>query len=139
MKLRELVTQNLGLKALSLIMAVVIWFFVDVGKEMEISMAVPVLFRNIPAGLVIAGAPPPPINVRFKGPKIALLKFREERPALLLDLKGAMEGTTGFPALESMITLPEGVRVTRVTPAAMEVRLEKMEHLEPGKNKMMKR
>ena len=139
MKLRELVTHNLGLKALSLIMAVVIWFFVDVGKETEISMAVPVLFKNIPSGLVIAGAPPPPINVRLKGPKVALLKFRAERPALLLDLKGAMEGITGFPALESMITLPEGVRVTRVIPAAMEVRLEKMEQLEPGKNKIMKR
>jgi hypothetical protein len=139
MKLRVLLTQNLGLKALSLIMAVVIWFFVDVGKEMEISMAVPVLFKNIPAGLVIAGAPPPPINVRLKGPKISLLKFREERPALLLDMKGAGEGITGFPGLESMINLPEGVRVTRVTPAAMEVRLEKMEQLEPGKNKIMKR
>jgi hypothetical protein len=139
MKLRELVTQNLGLKVLSLIMAVVIWFFVDVGKEMEISMAVPVLFKNIPAGLVIAGAPPPPINVRLKGPKISLLKFREERPSLLLDMKGAGEGLTGFPGLEGMITLPEGVRVTRVTPAAMEVRLEKMEQLELGKNKMMKR
>jgi hypothetical protein len=139
MKLRELVTHNLGLKALSLIMAVVIWFSVNVGKETEISMAVPVLFKNIPSGLVIAGAPPPPINVRLKGPKISLMKFREERPDLILDLKGAGEGTTGFPGLESMITLPEGVLVTRITPAAMEVRLGKMEQLEPGKNKMMKR
>jgi hypothetical protein len=137
MKLRELVTQNLGLKALSLIMAVVIWFFVDVGKEMEISMAVPVLFKNIPAGLVIAGAPPPPINVRLKGPKIALLKFRDERPALLLDLKGAMEGTTGFPALESMITLPEGVRVTRVTPAAIDIRLARRGTQGNGNNRPM--
>jgi hypothetical protein len=139
MNLRELLTHNLGLKVLSLVMAVVIWFFVDVGKETEISMAVPVLFKNIPSGLVIAGAPPPPINVRLKGPKIALMKFRAERPTLLLDLKGAGEGTTGFPGLESIIKLPEGVRVTRVTPIAMEVRLEKMEHLEPGKNKMIKR
>ena len=139
MKLSELVTQNLGLKVLSLIMAVVIWFFVDVGKEMEISVAVPVLFKNIPSGLVVAGAPPPPINVRLKGPKVALMKIRAERPTLLLDLKGAGEGITGFPGLESLIKLPEGVRVTRVTPAAMEVRLGKMEHLEPGKNKMMKR
>lgn len=123
MKFRELVTHNLGLKALSLIMAVVIWFFVDVGKEMEISMAVPVRFESIPAGLFVAGAPPPPINVRLKGPKVALMKVRAERTILLLDLKGAGEGTTGFPGLESKIRLPEGVRITRITPAALEVRL----------------
>ena len=126
MRLRELVTHNLGLKALSLVMAVVIWFFVDVGKDTEISMAVPVLLKNIPSGLVIAGAPPPPINVRLMGPKIALIKFRAARPVLLLDLKGAGEGTTGFPDLESMLKLPDGVRVTRVTPVAMEIRLAKI-------------
>jgi hypothetical protein len=125
MRFRELVTHNLGLKALSLIMAVVIWFFVDAGNETEISMAVPVLLKNIPSGLVIATAPPPPINVRLKGPKISLLKFRADRPAIFLDLKGVGEGTTGFPGLESMINLPEGVRVTRITPEAIVVRLTK--------------
>jgi len=125
MKLRELVTHNLGLKVLSLIMAVVIWFFVDVGKETEISMAVPVLFENLPPGLVISGGTPPPINVRLKGPKIVLMKIRADRPVAHLDLKGAREGTTGFPGLETVINLPEGVRVTRVTPVAMEVRLAK--------------
>ena len=123
MKIRETLTHNLGLKVLSLIMAVVIWFFVDVGKEMEISMAVPVVFKNIPSGLVFADAPPPPIYVRLKGPKIALMKIRADRLVAQLDLKGTREGMTGFPYLETMINLPEGVRVTRVTPAALEVRL----------------
>jgi len=126
MKIRESMTHNLGLKVLSLIMAVVIWFFVDVGKEKEISMSVPVRFENLPPGLVVAGPPPPPIYVRLKGPKIALMKIRVDRLVAHLDLKGAGEGMTGFLYLETMIDLPEGVRVTRVTPTAMEVRLAKI-------------
>jgi hypothetical protein len=125
MKIRDAVTHNLALKLLSLIMAVVIWYFVDVGKEKEISMSVPVVLKNIPSGLVFAGAPPPPIYVRLKGPKIALMKIRADRLVAQLDMKGAGEGKTGFPYLETMIDLPDGVRVTRVTPAAMEVRLIK--------------
>jgi len=126
MKIRESMTHNLGLKVLSLIMAVVIWYFVDVGKEKEISMSVPVRFENLPPGLVVAGPPPPQIYLRLKGPKIALMKIRADRLVALLDLKGAREGKTGFPYLETMINLPEGVRVTRVTPVAMEVRLVKI-------------
>jgi hypothetical protein len=120
------VTHNLGLKVLSLIMAVVIWFFVDVGKEKEISMSVQVRLENMPPGLVVAGAPPSPIYVRLKGAKIALMKIRMERLVAHLDLQGAREGMTGFPYLEAMIDLPEGVRVTRVTPTALEVRLAKI-------------
>jgi len=125
MKLRVMATHNLGLKLLSLIMAVVIWFFVEFGKETEISMEVPVRFENIPPGLVITGAPPSPINIRLKGQRIVLMKLRAVRPVAHLDLKGAAEGTTGFPNMERMINLPEGVRVTRVTPVALEVRLTK--------------
>jgi hypothetical protein len=123
MNMRELVTHNLGLKMLSLILAVALWFFVAAEKESEIGLSVPVVFENLPPGLVIVGRPPARIDVRVAGPKILLLRLHGDRPTLQLNLKDAREGTTAFSALEAAIRIREGVRVTRVSPAAIEVGL----------------
>jgi hypothetical protein len=116
-------THNIGQKALSLALAAVIWLFVTAEKEAEIGVEVQVGVKNLAPGLVIANQLPPRIDVRLAGPKIALLRLHTVRPVLLLDLQGAREGATGFPGLDRSIPLPAGVRVTRVTPATIEVRL----------------
>jgi len=125
MNLGKTVRHNLGLKAMSLLLAVMLWLFVAAGREAVISRSVPVVIENIPSGLVVAGNPPSIIDVRVKGPRILLFKSRMEPLALLLDLEGSKEGTTSFPSPGALLSLPEGLRVTRVTPAAIEVRLAK--------------
>ncbi|HEX9078911.1 MAG TPA: hypothetical protein VF795_04945 [Desulfuromonadaceae bacterium] len=123
MKIREMLTENLGLKALSLFLAAVIWLFVSFGREAEIELALPVVLANVPQGLVVANSPPARIDVRLAGPRILLLRLGARPRPVLLDLKGAGEGVTAFPEMAKNLPLPYGVRVTRVTPAAIEVRL----------------
>lgn len=125
MNLRERFTHNLGYKALSLVLAVVLWLFVAAEKETEIGVTVPVRVINLTSGLVVVNRMPHRVDVRVAGSRIALLKLRTVAPALVLDLQGAREGTTGFPWLEKNIPLPAGVRVIRITPATIEVRLAK--------------
>jgi hypothetical protein len=118
-------THNLGLKVLSLVLAAALWLFVVAEKETEIGAAVPVEVKNLPRGLAIVNRTPSRVDVRLAGPRIALLKMRAVPPLLLLDLQGAREGITGFPGLEKDIPLPAGVRVIRITPDTIEVRLAK--------------
>jgi len=125
MNVREMLTHNLGLKALSLFLAIVLWLFVVAGMETEIGLSLPVVFAHLSPGLTVVNRPPDRIDVRLSGPRILLMKLNAERLPVLLDLQGAREGTTTFPAVEMAIRVPVGVRVTRVTPAAMEVRLAK--------------
>ena len=123
MNLWQGVRHNLGLKALSLFLAVVLWLLAGAGVEREASISVPVLLENVPAGLVVTGNPPKTIDVRLRGANILLWKSRMVNPVLLLDLKGTGAGTTSFPSLTAMINVPQGVRVTRVTPAVIEINL----------------
>jgi hypothetical protein len=123
MKMREIVSHNIGLKTLSLMLAVALWLFVAAGKESETGLSLPVVIENIPPGLVIVGRPPLPIDVRVAGPRILLQRVRVDRPTLHLSLKDVREGTTIFPTLGGDIRIREGVRVTRMTPAAIEVTL----------------
>ena len=120
---RETWTHNLGLKALSLFLAALLWLFVTAGQESELDLQVPVLFENLSPGLAVVSQPPSRLDVRVAGPKIVLMRLRTERLAVVLDLKNAGEGTTGFPGPEKAIRFPDGVRVTRVAPAVIELRL----------------
>jgi YbbR domain-containing protein len=128
MNVREMLTHNLGLKVLSLFLAMVLWLFVAAGKEAEIGLSLQIVFAHLSPGLAIVNGPPARIDVRLAGPRILLLKLKAERLPVLLDLQGIREGTTAFPAVEMAIRVPDGVRVTRVTPAAIEVRLAKNGH-----------
>jgi YbbR domain-containing protein len=122
---RETWTHNLGLKALSLFLAALLWLFVAAGQESELDLQVPVQFENISPGLAVVNQPPTRLDVRVAGPKILLMRLQTDRLVVVLDLKGAGEGTTGFPGPEKAIRFPDGVRVTRVTPAVIELKLVK--------------
>ena len=125
MNVREMLAHNLGLKILSLFLAVMLWLFVAAGMEAEIGLSLPVVFTHLSSDLAVVNQPPARLDVRLAGPRILLLKLKAAQLPVLLDLQGVREGTTGFPAVEMAIRVPEGVRVTRVTPAAIEVRLAK--------------
>lgn len=123
MKIRETLTQNLWLKVLSLLLAAVLWLFVSSGREVEVDLTLPVVYANVPQGLALTNNPPERIDVRLSGPRILLLRLAAGHMPVVLDLKGAGEGITAFPAVGKNLPLPYGVRITRVTPAAIEVRL----------------
>jgi YbbR domain-containing protein len=123
MSWRETVTKNLGLKALSLLLAALLWLFVAADRESEREIAVPVVYRNLSPALAIVNKPPSRLDLWVAGPKIMLMRLNADRLTIFLDLKNAGEGATSFPGPEKAVHLPEGVRVTRVTPASVEVSL----------------
>ncbi len=125
MKIREMLTQNLGLKTLSLLLAAILWLFVSSGREAAMELELQVVYANVPQGLAITNNPPAQIDVRLSGPRILLLRIGARRQPVVLDLRGAGAGITAFPEVARNLPLPYGVRVTRVTPAAIEVRLAK--------------
>jgi hypothetical protein len=125
MTLLDTMKSNFTLKALSLCLALLLWLFMSAGRESETSLTVPVQLHNTPPGLAVAAPPPATVNFRLRGPKIQLWKYKATRPVIKLDLKGAQEGTTSFPNLVELLDLPEDLKTTRVTPAAIVVTLAK--------------
>ena len=123
MSLQDKISKNLGLKALALLLAVVLWLFVTLEKGVEIDITVPVVLKNLSPGLMVAGRPPSRVDIRIAGSKIMLLRVRPDRIVVPLDLKGVNEGTVVFLALEKILRLPPGVRAIRVYPSTIELKL----------------
>jgi hypothetical protein len=116
MKVKEMVTENLGLKALSLFLAVVLWLFVVLGMEGEADFTVPVRFMNLSPRFSVEKQTPT-IELRVAGPKFLLMRLDRARLTASLDLAGVGEGSVVYHNLERAVSLPSGLRIVRVYPA----------------------
>uniref|UniRef100_A0A831U3H2 YbbR domain protein n=1 Tax=Geobacter metallireducens TaxID=28232 RepID=A0A831U3H2_GEOME len=115
--------KNWDLKLLSLVLAVIVWCGVTGGRTAEVQLTAPVEISALPPGLSVAGPVPSKVEITVSGPQILLLKLRGERIIIPLDARGAGEGTILFTGLDQRLKLPRRVTVTRIYPAAIEVRL----------------
>jgi YbbR domain-containing protein len=124
-KLLAWASSDLGLKLFSLLFALGLWLFVNAGqKPTEKSFVVPVEFRNMPAELMTVNPAPAQIEVRLAGPPALLSTLDPDYLKVVLDLDGARPGTSTFRLSADFFNPPRGVRVTRINPAVVNLRLE---------------
>jgi YbbR domain-containing protein len=122
----KLITENWALKVLSLIFAVVLWFFVIGEKRQERGYAVPLELQNVPEGMMIANDVPSLVDVRISGPRTLLMNLRPSDITISVDLKDLQPGLTSFKRLEERLNIPSGLKVTRLSPSFVDVKLERI-------------
>lgn len=121
--LRWLLLHNAGVKLLSLVIAVGLWFFVNAGeRDTEIAVQVPVELRNRPPNVMLVSPRVDFIDLVVRGPRTLLNRIDPQRAAITLDLHGVRPGPAVFRIVGDTLDLPRGVTIVRMTPA--EVTLE---------------
>ncbi|HEX9078247.1 MAG TPA: hypothetical protein VF795_01585 [Desulfuromonadaceae bacterium] len=122
--IKQFCVRNLSLKLLSLAVALCIWSFTAVSRESRYELTLPVELRNIPPGYAVRGQAPGEIRFTLAGPSLLIDGARRSNATVILNLRGAaVPGKTIFSRLESYLKLPEGVKVTRISPASLEIDL----------------
>jgi hypothetical protein len=115
--------RNASLKTLSLMLAVCIWSFTSLSRETSYELVLPVELRNIPPGYGVATPPQGAVHFTLAGSSILIDGARRSNSRLILGLRGAKPGKTLFSHLETYLKLPEGIKVTRISPDALEIEL----------------
>ncbi len=121
----ELVTKNWTLKLLSLIFAMILWMFIMGERHLEVGYTVPLELQKIPKDLIVANQIPSLIDVRISGPRTLLMKVSPNDISITVDLSDLKPGLTSFKRLEERLNLPSGMRVTRVSPSFVDIRLDR--------------
>lgn len=116
--------RNLGLKLLSVTIAVLLWLVVAGERMAERVVHVPVEFVNLPAGLEIVGNPPDTVEVRVRGSSGLLARTGPSDMAAVLDLRGARPGRRLFHLTPGQVTAPYGVEVVQVAPSTVTMQFE---------------
>ena len=122
---KRLCTRNWSLKLLSLMLAVCIWSFSSLSRETSYELVLPVELRNTPRGYTVAAPLTGEVHFTMTGPAILIDGTRRANSRLILSLRGAKPGKTFFTHLETNLKLPEGIKVTRISPATLEIELIK--------------
>lgn len=130
--MRNFFTGNLMLKALSLLLALFIWSFTVITREARYELSLPVELRHTPPGYSLAAPAPREVHFTISGPYNMIEGARRSNPSVILSLRGAVApGKTIFSHIESNLKLPDQVKVTRTSPASLEINLIRDHSPEP--------
>ena len=118
------ITNNIGTKAISVVIAIVLWIVVLGSRNVEVTKEIPL--EVITSGeLTPANEVPEKIAFRLAGPKAflrAVLDRRED--PIRVNLAGAKPGFITYRFFSDNIRLPIGVKVLSINPTAILIKLE---------------
>jgi hypothetical protein len=115
---------HLGLKLLSLGLAVLLWMVVSGEETVERGLRVPIELQQMPADLEPTGDVPTTVDVRVRGASGTLSRIAPGDVVAVLDLRGASEGRRLFPLTPEAMRVPFGVEVVQATPSAVAMAFE---------------
>jgi YbbR domain-containing protein len=113
---------NLGLKFLSLVLAVTVFLLVNNDKDREITVAIPVHYE-IPTDKVLVSDQLEEVRVTIKGPFRRLRRF-DQRELLPITLSPTASGDLTIVP-EMIPNLPPGLSVTNMNPRTAHVQFDK--------------
>jgi len=124
---------NLGLKFLSMVLAITVFLLVNTDRDREISARVGVSY-TMPDDKVLVSERLDEVRVTIKGPWQRLRRFDErELDRINIDLRRAQSGEVQIRP--DMISLPSGLIVTSISPRTIRVqfdrRIEKIVEISP--------
>jgi hypothetical protein len=121
------VRRNLGLRAIALLLALGLWFFVNAGQRGALApMRVPISYRALPAGLVIVNQRPEFVQIEVRGPRTLLSLLDPDRMVLRLDLSGVTLGQAVFKIGPEMFNVPRQTDVTRISPSQIVLDIDRI-------------
>ena len=116
--------RKLGLKLLSVALAVGLWLAVSGEPIAERGVRIPVAFENLPESMEILGDPPGSVEVRLRGPSGTLRRLEAGDMAAIVDLESEHAGTRMFDMTSDRVRAPLGIEVTHVIPSTISLTLD---------------
>ncbi len=119
----SLFRKNLTIKLLSLALAISVWGFTFVSREGMHELLLTVDLQNTPSGYSSRNIGQNEVRFTLVGPAALVRSAQKQNSSLLLDLKNTSAGKTQFSNLEKYLNLHPSIRVTRISPAVIEIEL----------------
>lgn len=109
--LRGILFDNLGLKLVALLLAVLIYLNAYTDRPATMTVAFPVQVTDLPDSLTLTGTAPAPIRAELRGTGKQLIRLRVTEPAVKVSLAGVSAGRFTRAIMPADLPLPEGVEV----------------------------
>ncbi|TKB26468.1 hypothetical protein FCL47_08615 [Desulfopila sp. IMCC35006] len=124
--LTNLVSKDWVLKFISLVLAVVLWYFVGGEDRVNKNVMIPIEIINLPRDLVISNQFKKEIEVTVSGPRSIIQEMSSRAITRQVDLSSATPGTMVIENDNDHIPVPRGITVQRVQPSSIILSLDKL-------------
>ena len=121
---RRYVLHNLGLKLLSLTLAVGLWVAVTRAPIAEIAVSVPIEFHRIPDNLEISSESIPQAQIRVRGPERLVRGLRPPDIHVEIDLAGTKAGERTFDLTAQQVREPRDLEVVQIVPSQFHIEFD---------------
>ncbi|MBF0538956.1 MAG: hypothetical protein HQL03_11980 [Nitrospirae bacterium] len=122
--MKKLFTVNTELKAITLVLALLLWFFVTLKGQSDIVLELPVEYKHIPKGFEIEKSSSNFVNISVKGQERLIKNIDPKDVSIYVDLAKAKEGETIINLGKENVKVPPSITVNKITPAHIVVHLE---------------
>lgn len=119
--MKNIFLENLGLKIASVLLSIVLWIFVTSRGQTEISLDVPLEFKNIPQGIEMISSSEKTISVNIKGQERFIKNIKPSDIRVSLDLSKARTGEATYYLNREDIKLPHAITVMNMNPSSVKV------------------
>lgn len=115
---------DIGLKTLSVAIAVSLWFFVTYRGQSEMVIDVPLEFKNIPKNLELLRQTVKKVSLNISGHERLLKALRPMDVRVFVDLSNAKKGETVYYLDKDNIVIPRTIKVLRIEPTSVKATLD---------------
>jgi len=122
--MKKLVFQDFGLKISAVLLATFLWFFVTSRGQVEISLEIPLEYKNIPAGMGIVGNTTKMIDMSIRGQERLIKNLKPADIRVFIDMSKAKKGEFIYYINKDDVKLPYAVTVTNIIPSSIKVKVE---------------
>ncbi|MGA8489949.1 MAG: CdaR family protein [Terriglobales bacterium] len=133
--LHRYVFNNLGLKLISLALAVGLWLAVARDPVAEVAVDVAIEFHNIPPNLEISSENIPRAQIRLRGPERVIRRLLPSDVYAEIEMSGLRPGERTFDLTAQQIHEPSDLEVVQVVPSqlhlAFDTRLTRQVPVQP--------
>jgi len=109
-------TQNIGLKIVSLLLAVGLWLAVARSPIAEVEIRVPIEFHNLPENLEIDSANYTDAQIRVRGPERLIHQLQATDVRAEVNLASVRPGEQTFDLTARQIHVPQDLQVVQIIP-----------------------
>ena len=124
---RNLLVRNWELKLLSLILAFVLWLSLIPEEKTfsEKTLTIPLETHNIPSNMELVEKPASTVDVTIRAPNRMINEVSAANVFVKLNLSTATLFQQEYPLNETMVSLPPGAEVVRISPTKVRLKLER--------------
>jgi YbbR domain-containing protein len=122
--MRRLLFENIGLKIVAVLLSVLLWVFVTSRGQSEISIDVPLEFKDIPQGLELVNYSAKEISLSIKGQERLIKSIRPADIQAYINLSKTKKGESIYYITRDDIKLPPAIDIINISPSSVKVLTE---------------